>query len=208
MINYNVDKAVKAVQYLVTDQFYARRVRKLWNTVAKKRSLPFKDDEEPLNELVIVGRQDEKALQALLSLAEYKRTDKNEYQRQFMAAKRKRQALYVEVYEKLNGEKASLEKRREILIRQQEEWDRERDEYVAENSQRYRETYGEDPTWTQTNEMKREYWAIVDARLAKMREEVEYALKPKKRVVTVKETPAKQLTKMQQAFAAIVDRKK
>lgn len=208
MVEYNVNRAVAAVQYLVTDQYYSRHVRKLWSTVQRKRALPFKGELETLNELVVLGRQDPNALKALLSLAEFKRTDSNEKQRLFMAAKRKRQATYIAVYEKLNGEKVSLERRREILMKQQEEWDAGRNEYVKENSIHYQAKYGEKPGWDQTNEMKREYWLMVDAQLNKMLEEAKFATRPQKRVVVVKDTPTQRVTKMQQAFAAIVDNKK
>lgn len=209
MLKYDVRKTVVAVQFLVDDSFYTRHVRRIYSCVERPKTLPFRGSSECLNELIIVGRQSKDALGSLLALADFKRDTHNDYQREFMATKRKRQARYITITEKTNKTQLSLTERRHLLIDQQKVWDAQRDEYVATNSALYKEKYGEEAGWTQMNAMKREFWMVLDAQLEVMQEDADHLYVPKKReVILVKETTATKITSMQKAFSAIVDKRK
>lgn len=156
MITYDREKAREAVQYLVDSSYFHLHVKKLRNTVGRPRSLPFREDAEALNELLLIGRQNQLAMENLISVAEHKRGGKTEYQRQYMAAKRKRDRKVVKLEEILTGGRLDAAQRKQLLKRQYTVWHKERDQLLEENS---------DLSWTERNELIRDFWARKDREL-------------------------------------------
>jgi hypothetical protein len=180
MITYNHDKARQATQFLVDDSYFAGHVRKLRNYVQKPRSLPFKDEAECLNELLVIGRQSLQAMENLISVAEQKRDDRNEYQRKFMAKKRARDNIVIKVQELKLGKKLSLDERKDVLLVQYANWETEKDAELA----RY-----PDATWEERNEIKRHFWDQIDTMLPEVLEAAKDQFAPvvrKKKIELVK----------------------
>lgn len=180
MITYNHDKARQAVQFLVDDSYFAGHVRKLRNFVQKPRAMPFKEESEVLNELLTIGRQNLQAMENLISIAEQKRDDRNDYQRRFMAKKRARDSIVVKVQELKLGKKLSLDERKDVLLVQYANWETEKEAEIA----RY-----PDATWEERNEIKRQFWDQIDAVLPEVLEAAKEQFAPvvrKKKVEIVK----------------------
>ena len=191
MADYKYDhKRVRdAVQFLVDSPYFAQHLRKLRSVVKRPRALPFKDAAEPLNELLVLGRQSIKAMENLIAVAEFKRTDRNEYQRGFMAAKRARQRKVIQLEEVLSGRSLTVDQRANVLLRQTAVWEKEKDQYLARRA----EELGTAPTWVERNEFIREFWKLkeaeIDALLVEAHRVLDKTVK-RKRVVEV-EKPAK-----------------
>jgi uncharacterized protein YlbG (UPF0298 family) len=130
MIEYDLKRAKLAVQYLVSATFSAHHIRKIWTSVKKPRSMPFKDDMEHLNELIRIGRQSEQALKNLLELVEFKRDDAAAYMREFMRAKRRRDAKYLALWTLENGKKLDRDEQRQVLIEKYREWHVKKREFL------------------------------------------------------------------------------
>lgn len=180
MITYNHDKARQAVQFLVDSSYFAGHVRKLRNFVQKPRAMPFKEESEVLNELLTIGRQNLQAMENLISIAEQKRDDRNDYQRRFMAKKRARDSIVVKVQELKLGKKLSLDERKDVLLVQYANWETEKEAEIA----RY-----PDATWEERNEIKRQFWDQIDAVLPEVLEAAKEQFAPvvrKKKVEIVK----------------------
>ncbi len=156
MINYDVDRARAAVQFLVDSPYYHHHLKKLRSTVSKPRALPFKEGAEPLNELLVIGRQNMQALENLIEVAEVKRGDRNDYQRQFMAAKRQRDRKVFQLEELMTGKKPTLDQRNRVIQRQYEVWNKERTQHL--------ETMP-GLSWAERNERIRAFWARKEAEL-------------------------------------------
>jgi hypothetical protein len=122
MVAYDLERARKAVQFLVDSSYFAHHIKKLRSTVHKPRSMPFKDDSEVLNELLTIGRQNLQAMENLIQVAEIKRDDRNAYQRQYMAAKRQRDRKVIELEEVMVGKRLSVDERAKVLLRQYGVW--------------------------------------------------------------------------------------
>lgn len=161
MVEYNPARAKAAVQFLVDSSYSHHHIKKLRTSVKKPRSMPFKDDAEVLNELLVVGRQNEAAMENLIAVAEHKRSDKNDYQREYMAAKRKRDRKVLELEVAMTGKELSTEAKARVLRKQYVVWNRERDAHVKALGS---------VTWNEKNEGIRTFWerkeAEVDALLA------------------------------------------
>lgn len=185
MVHYDPNRARKAVQFLVDSSYFAHHVKKLRSTVVKPRALPFKDDAEPLNELLVVGRQSLQAMENLIKVAEVKRSDRNDYQRLFMAAKRQRDRKVLALEELLRERKISPEERVRCLQHQYEVWHKERDALLAE-------LIGT-ASWSQRNERLRQFWEGKEREIEALIVEAQnqpVIHKPKpKRVVLVKNDP-------------------
>lgn len=149
MITYDRERARRAVQYLVDSSYFHLHVKKLRNTVERPRSLPFKEEAEDLNELLRIGRQNQLAMENLIAVAEQKRGGKTEYQRQYMAAKRRRDRKVVKLEEILTGARLDAAQRKQLLKRQYTVWHKERDKLLKEHS---------DLAWAERNELIREFW--------------------------------------------------
>lgn len=161
MVEYNLARAKQAVQYLVDSSYFRHHVTKLRNTVGKPRALPFRDDSEVLNELLVIGRQNLQAMENLISVAEFKRSNKNDYQREYMAAKRKRDRKVLTREELMSGRKLSQTDKTRVLKHQYTVWNKEKDALL----QRIKAL-----SWAEKNEQARLFWerkeAEIDALIA------------------------------------------
>jgi hypothetical protein len=149
MITYDLQRARQAVQYLVDSSYFHHHVKKLRNTIEKPRSMPFKADAEVLNELLVLGRQNQQAMENLIAVAEYKRGSKNDYQREYMAAKRKRDRKVWQLEELMTGKQLSPAMRKHVLDRQYVVWNKERDKLMKTKEQL---------PWLERNEAVRDFW--------------------------------------------------
>jgi hypothetical protein len=206
MPKYNIDTAMKAVQFLVDTPYYSHHCRKIRSSTLKPRALPFKDELAPLNELIIIGRQSMEALELLLELAAFKRDDHNDYQRKFMAQKRKRDKRVIKIEETVLRATLNQDQRRELLVKQYDIWNREKEAYVNKEIQEYTEQFGEPPGGEQKYTFIREFWEWKDAELSMMEERAEVIAHhidkvPRKKVVVSPSIVEKKLYE-------IVDRKK
>lgn len=180
-MKYDVDRARQAVQYLVDSSYFHHHLKKLRSTVEKPRALPFREDAEPLNELLIVGRQNLKAMENLISVAEAKRDDRNAYQRHFMAAKRQRDRKVIQFEELMAGQRFSLDERNKALLRQYDIWNAEKEKFVAKLP---------GLSWAERNERIRVFWAAKEAEVDALIEEAKKSGPVRrKRVYTVRPEP-------------------
>lgn len=193
MIQYNVQRAKKAVQYLVDSSYFHHHVKKLRNTVVKPRAMPFKDDAEVLNELLVVGRQNAAALENLIAVAEFKRSSKNDYQREYMAAKRQRDRKVFELEALMSGKPLNQTMKAKVLKHQYDVWNKERDQFLSQK---------DDMPWAQKNEAIRAFWGRKEAELDALIAEAK-ANGPIKRKYTVKVEP-KPKTEFGKALVAAV----
>jgi hypothetical protein len=166
MVTYDVDAVRRAVQFLVDAPYFNHHLKKIRSAVQKPRALPFKDEAECLNELVKVGRQNSQALENLIAVAQYKRDDKLDYQREFMATKRRRDKKVIEMEELLAGRRLSLDERKDVLHRQYEIWRREKDEFLSQKG---------DLPWAKKNEAIKDFWAIKELEVEHLIEEAKKA---------------------------------
>lgn len=181
MISYDLVRARAAVQYLVDSSYFHQHTRKLRSTVGKPRSMPFKADAEVLNELLLIGRQNLQAMENLIEVAEVKRSGRNEYQRQYMAAKRQRDRKVVEFEERVLGKKLAPEARIQVLHRQYKVWNKERDALLAANP---------GLAWGDRNAKLKEFWDTKERELNALIEEAKVNGPVKrKRVVRVPAAP-------------------
>ena len=177
MITYDPNRARLAVQFLVDSTYYRQHVRKLSTAITRPRALPFRDDAEVLNELVIIGRQNAQALTNLLHVAESKRDGRNDYQREYMAAKRQRDRKALLLEELLEGRKLPHDYRVSVLQRQYTVWNKERDQFIAALG---------DASWTERNVQLRTFWERKEAELDELIEEARKrgpVVRKRKRVV-------------------------
>jgi uncharacterized protein YlbG (UPF0298 family) len=166
MIEYDLKRAKLAVQYLVSATFSAHHIRKIWTAVKKPRSMPFKDDMEHLNELIKIGRQSEQALNNLLELVQFKRGDAAAYMRDFMRAKRARDAKYLALWVLENGRKLDRDEQRQVLIEKYFEWHAKKREFL--------ESYG-NISYEERNAIYKLFWAEMEKELDTKLEKVKEA---------------------------------
>jgi hypothetical protein len=124
--------------------------------------MPFKGETEALNELLVIGRQSLEAMENLIKIAEFKRDDKNDYQRRFMAQKRQRDAKVIALEEKLQGRKLRLDERKDVLIKQYEVWMKEREDYVKRLG---------DASWADRNAAIKSFWEKKEGEIESLIEE-------------------------------------
>lgn len=184
MIDYDHVRARLAVQFLVDDSYATHHIRRIRSMVGKPRATPFSGDEEALNELVAIGRQSPQALDNLIAVAEFKRGDRNDYQREYMAAKRRRDRKVVQLEEVLAGRKLPHDNRVQILHNQYVVWNKERDRLVAQHK---------DLPWAERNAQLREFWARKESEIDELMVEATKRAanpRPRKRVVNVANAPS------------------
>lgn len=178
MVTYNLARAREAVQYLVDSSYFHHHIKKLRNTIKKPRALPFKGESECLNELIVIGRQSAAALENLLKVAEFKRGDRNDYQREYMAIKRKRDAKIVKFEETVTGRRLTLDERINAIRMQYVVWNKERDALMKRI---------QTLPWAERNQKIREFWQakeieldalVAEARPVRRRRVVEVPRKP------------------------------
>jgi hypothetical protein len=131
MIRYNPARARDAVQFIVDSSYAVHHIKKLRTAVARPRSLPFKGEAEVLNELLVIGRQSRVAMENLIAMAEERRDTRNDYQRDYMAAKRQRERKVVQLETLLRGRPLSIDEAAQTIRKQQEVWRRERERALA-----------------------------------------------------------------------------
>ena len=148
-ISYDMQRAKQAVRFLVDSSYFHHHVTKLRNTVGRPRSLPFKDEAESLNELLAIGRQNLQAMENLIAVAEMKRNNKNDYQREYMAAKRRRERKVLQLEELMGGKPLTSVARAKALQYQTAVWAKERDEFLKKQP---------DMSWLAKNEAVRQFW--------------------------------------------------
>lgn len=183
MINYDKARAKQAVQFLVDSSYFHHHVTKLRNTVEKPRSLPFKDDAEALNELLLIGRQNLQAMENLIAVAEFKRTNKNDYQREYMAAKRQRDRKVLLLEELMSGKPVEPVHRKAVLRQQYTVWNKERDVLLKRNSS---------AGWSERNRILKSFWDTKELELDGLIDEARKTGPVKrgpKRVVKVTQEP-------------------
>jgi hypothetical protein len=183
MISYDKSRAKAAVQFLVDSSYFRHHVTKLRNTVEKPRALPFKEESEALNELLVIGRQNLQAMENLISVAEYKRSNKNDYQREYMAAKRQRDRKVLQLEALMSDKPVAIPHRKAVLEHQYKVWNKERDTLLSRNK---------DLNWTERNRMLKNFWDLKEAELNGLIEEAKKngpVKRQPKRVVTVKQEP-------------------
>lgn len=156
MISYDLQRAKEAVQYLVDSSYFHHHVKKLRGTVEKPRSLPFRDEAEVLNELLLIGRQNVAAMENLIAVAEFKRGGKNEYQREYMAAKRKRDRKVFELEALMSGKPLNQTTKARVLKHQYQVWNKEQAQFLEPKN---------NLSWAQKNDAKREFWQRKEAEL-------------------------------------------
>jgi hypothetical protein len=180
-----------AVQFLVDSSYFHQHVRKLRTAVTRPRAMPFKADSEVLNELLVIGRQNPQAMENLIEVAEVKRDGRNEYQRQYMAAKRQRDRKIVEFEERVLGKRLAPEAKIQVLQRQYATWNKERDAFIKSMG---------DVAWAERNERLKDFWERKEREIDALIEEAKvHGPVKRKRVVQVGPVPktefAKKLTK-------------
>lgn len=183
MIDYDSDRARLAVQFLVDSPYFRQHVRKLHTSVVRPRAMPFKGESEPLNELLVIGRQNLQAMENLIEVAQVKRDDRNDYQRQYMAAKRQRDRKVIELEELLEARKLPHEYRVRVLQKQYVVWNKERDQFIA--------SLGEIP-WAERNGQLRLFWERKEAEIDELIVEARKrgpVVRKRKRVVVVPQEP-------------------
>jgi hypothetical protein len=156
MIHYDMKRMRQAVQLLVDTPYFRHHLVKLRSTVLKPRALPFKDKLEVLNELLIVGRQSVEAMENLIQVAEFKRTDRNDYQRIFMANKRKREKKIISLVQARTGQTLSLDERLAVLAEYAEAWRLEKEQFLQSLGAM---------TWEDRNAHTAEFWQLVDSQI-------------------------------------------
>lgn len=183
MISYDKSRAKAAVQFLVDSSYFRHHVTKLRNTVEKPRAMPFKDESECLNELLSIGRQNLQAMENLIAVAEYKRGNKNDYQREYMAAKRQRDRKVLLLEELMSGKPVAIPHRKAVLEHQYKVWNKERDQLLSKMA---------NASWTERNHAIKEFWDVKELELDALIEEAKLngpVKRTAKRVVTVKQEP-------------------
>lgn len=198
MVQYNLERARQAVQYLVDTSYFHHHLKKLRSTVEKPRALPFRGDVEVLNELLVIGRQSREAFNNLIGLAEFKRDQsKSSYQREYMAAKRQRDRKVILLEETMTGKKLDLDARRMLLLRQYAIWNKERDALLS--------SMGDTP-WTKRNEAVREFWQRKEHELDLL--QAEAGKQPVKRFKRYRVDAPQKPTVMREAFKKVLDKRR
>lgn len=202
LADIDFERVRDAVQFLVDTPYYHHYVRRVRSTAQRPRALPYRDKEEPLNELLRLGRINLQAMENLLAVAQYKRDDNSRaaYQRKFMAAKRQRDRKVIELEQLLLGRKLSKDEQRQALLKQYDIWNRERDRMLS--------SLGTVP-WEEENQHRADFWAAKEREIEALIEEAKAQpvvhRKPPKRVVVVPAPAPK--TAFGQKLASVVGRK-
>jgi len=149
VVRYDPQRAKTAVQYLVDSSYTHHHLKRLRSAVRRPRALPFRDEIEVLNELLVVGRQNLQAMENLIELAESKRGNKCDYQRHFMATKRKRDRKVLLLETLMTGKELDKAAQEYVLRHQHEVWNKERVKLL--------QSLG-DMKWDCRNAKLREFW--------------------------------------------------
>lgn len=187
MVVYDRRRLRQAVQFLVDSSYTHHHVKRLRSTVVRPRSMPFTGDAEVLNELLVVGRQNLSAMESLIALAESKRDSKTDYQRDYMATKRRRERKALLLEELMTGNPVPKSMQPLIIKHQNTVWNRERDALMQGLT---------DMAWAERNERLRQFWATKERELdALIVEAREHGPIKRKRVVRVAPKPKSEFGK-------------
>jgi hypothetical protein len=165
-VRYDVARVQQALQFLVDSPYGMRHVQRIKALVEKPRAMPFQDEADSLNELLLVGRQSRETLNKLIDVVEFKRRSRGNYQRDFMATKRARERKVIQLESLLRGKNLTLDERNLVLRQYYETWTKQKNGFII----------GREPaSWPERNEVIREFWMSVDKtldqRLAAAREQ-------------------------------------
>lgn len=205
MVDYNLERARLAVQYLVDTPYFTHRVKGLRSALSKPRSLPFRDEAEVLNELLIIGRQNEQAMENLVAVAELKRDDRSSYQRDFMRAKRQRERLFIKLKQLDIGRKLAPDERYQVLQKQYAVWEQEKLRFVDARCNRMIND-GDVPTGEDRYKFTREFWTNVEDSLVQEISKLEAIIAKRGKVRIVQ--GVNKVTQMSKAFTKAVDKGK
>lgn len=165
MLNYDINRAQQAIQFLVDSPYVKHHVKRLRNVVKRPRAMPFNGEAEALNELLVIGRQNTQALENLLEVVDHKRQEKPPYMAAFMAAKRARERKVVQIEELLIGRKLTLDERLHLIRVVRSRWAREKAAHIERCADEYRNQIGTEPKWLQTNQFIKDFWMLKDIEL-------------------------------------------
>lgn len=196
MVTYDRTRLRLAVQLLVDSSYAHHHIKRLRSTVPRPRSLPFSKEVEVLNELLIVGRQNLSAMEALIELAESKRDTKNDYQRDYMATKRRRDRKVLQLEELMVGAAIPHTQQLSVLQHQYSVWKREKDTLLASLG---------NSSWHDRNEKLREFWQTKEGELDALIEEAKVRGPVRRRkVIHIKRQPKSDFG---QKLASALDRR-
>jgi hypothetical protein len=174
-IRYDVTRTQQALQFLVDSPYGSRHIQRIKALVEKPRALPFQDEADSLNELLVIGRQSRDVLDKLIDVVEYKRRNRGSYQRDFMATKRARERKVIQLESILRDKSLNLDERVLVLKQYYEQWGKAKEEFIVAR---------EPASWMERNEVIREFWAGIDKELDK---KLATAREQQERVVTKKQ---------------------
>lgn len=158
-MHYDVNRAKSALNRLVDSPYYSQTWRKIEAATRHKNTGMFAGKDEDLNELVSIGVQNRKALSNLKKILFSKIKTKNDYMRDFMMRKRRREALAILVRQKINGSHMDLQERAAFLRMKHAQWEAEKAAVLKE--------YG-DISWERRNELIAAYWDDLERRMKVM----------------------------------------
>ena len=172
MLTYDVERARRAVQYLVTYSYGKSKIRKLRNVVTLPRSMPFKGEEEVLNELLVIGRQCELAMENLIALALHKRPEPNEVSAVTMSQRRRREAIAINYLRVMTGVKFTLDEAKEKASQLQSQWQQEKVVYIKQKLIEHRIAHDKEMAAVGRNyTLSQAFWGMKDEELARMKDE-------------------------------------
>lgn len=198
-----MDKAriAEGLSLLVNTKEYTKRVKQITDIIDAWEDTPmlFGGALEPLNALIDVGLLNREALDKLLALAQAKRrtvpqAKRVDYQRSLMRDKRERLYKAVELEELVRGAPLKGATKTKYMRDTQGRWMAERNAYIAAKG---------NLSWKERNQAANEFWANVDAQLAKDLAEAKRVLEhpPVKRKRVVEVDRPRPVTALAKAFA-------
>lgn len=159
----DVKRVQEATAYLITAPRHKRLVTEIRKAVEDHAEDPraFTGTMEPLNSLIELGLESPRGLERVLELIQTKRDlaqklKRNDYQREFMEANRHRRYKAAELQELLKGPFPTKADRNKHMNEAHRRWMRALDEKLANAGPL---------SWWDRIEVKRAFWAEVDAKL-------------------------------------------
>jgi hypothetical protein len=207
-MDYDVHRAKLALEFLTATPYFTHYTKRLKALLARPRALPYRDEAEPLNELLVIGRQSPQALDNLLDAVQFKRSDRSSYQREYMAAKRARERKAIQLESLLRGRDLTLDERQQSLLKQYEIWNKEKEQFLTDRATEHQAEFGEAPDWMARNAYTKHFWEIKDAELDTLLQEATRTLAKtvtRKRLVVVEKPKA---TMMREKMLEVLDKRK
>lgn len=159
----NKSQIVAAVNALIAESQYAKRVRMIYDLIEEWDDAPriFAGKLAVLNPLVDIGLDDIGKLERLLKLAESKRRllpqiRRVDYQRELMQEKRSRLAKAVQLEQMVRGVAMKPAEKKRYREAMQSGWMAKRDAFIAAKGVL---------SWKDRNAATQEFWASIDAEL-------------------------------------------